>query len=158
MVRPVVSEPEPGRLRARSPADDLVTEADAEQRPAVVDDRLGQGDGTVESSRIPRARRQDQAIDVRSEGDSGRDRVWKDADSGPSMAHGADDVGFQPEVDDPDQRTAVFRTTHVHDRRRRDVTDEVLILPALYDPRRDDRRIEVGLARCGDDATHAAVG
>ena len=158
MVRPVVSEPEPGRVRARSPADDLVTEADAEQRPAVVDDRLRQGDGAVESSRIPRAWRQDQAIDVRSKGDSGRDRVRQDADPGASMAHGADDVRLQPEVDDPDERAAVLSTTDVHDRRRRDLADEVLVLPALHDPRRGDRRVAIGLARCGDDATHAAVG
>ena len=151
MVRPVVSEPEPGRVRARSPADDLVTEADAEQRPAVVDDRLRQGDGAVESSRIPRARRQDQAIDVRSEGDGGRDRVRQDADPGAAMAHRADDVRLQSEVDDPDQRAAVLRTTDVHDRRRRDLADEVLVLPALHGPRRRDRRVAIDLARCGDD-------
>ena len=157
MVRPVVSEPEPGRVRARRPTDDLVAEADAEQRPAVVDDRLRQGHGAVESSRIPRARRQDQAVDVRSEGDSGRDRVRQDADPGAAVAHGADDVGLQSEVDDPDQRAAVLRTTDVHDRRRRDVADEVLVLPARNGPRRRNGRVAVGLAGCGDDASQAAV-
>src|SRR5204862_4475151 len=61
MVRPVVTEPESGRIRTRRPADDLMTKTDAEQGSPVVDDRLCQGDGTVESSRIPRAWRQDQA-------------------------------------------------------------------------------------------------
>ena len=55
------------RVGARGPADDLVTEADAEQRPAVVDDRLRQRDRGLESCRIARAGRQDQAVDVRSE-------------------------------------------------------------------------------------------
>ena len=157
MVRPVVSEPQPGRVRARRPADDLVTEADAEQRPAVVDDRLRQGHGAIESSRIPWAWRQDQAVDVRSEGDRRRDRVRQDADPGAAMAHGADDVGFQSEVDDPDQRAAVLRTTHVHDRRRRDVADEVLILPARHGAGARDGRLGIDRAGSRHDPAQRAV-
>ena len=53
VVRPVVPEPEARRVGPRRPPDDLVAEADAEQRPPVVDDRLRQRDRAVESSRIP---------------------------------------------------------------------------------------------------------
>ena len=47
----------------------------------------------------------------RSEGDRGRDRVREDPDPGAAVAHRADDVRLQSEVDDPDQRAAVLRTT-----------------------------------------------
>ena len=44
VVRPVVPEPQPARLGTGGPAHDLVAEADAQQRPAVVDDGAGEGD------------------------------------------------------------------------------------------------------------------
>ena len=53
VVRPVVAEPQARRLGARRSADDLMAEADPEQRPAVVDDRPRQRDGAVEPGRIP---------------------------------------------------------------------------------------------------------
>ena len=92
----------PGR-----PTDDLVAEADAEQRPAVVDDRAGQRDLGLEPGRIAGPGRQDDAVDVRRE-DVGRGRgVRQDPDAGAPAAHRADDVGLEPEVDDRDQRPAV---------------------------------------------------
>ena len=44
VVGAVVPEPQPRRVRARGAADDLVAEADPEQRPAVVDDGARQRD------------------------------------------------------------------------------------------------------------------
>ena len=60
VVRPVMAEPQPGRLGAGRPRDDLVAQADPQQRPAVLDDRPGQRDGTVQPCRIARPRREDQ--------------------------------------------------------------------------------------------------
>ena len=71
VVRPVVPEPEPGRLGAGRSSDDLVAEADPEQRPPVLDDRPRQCDRTVEPRRVAGPRREDQAIDVAGEGDRG---------------------------------------------------------------------------------------
>ena len=65
VVRAVVAEAQARRLGAGRARDDLVAEADPEQRPAVVDDRLRERDRAVESSRIARARRKDDAVDVR---------------------------------------------------------------------------------------------
>ena len=157
VVRPVVAEPQPGRVGASGPRDDLVTEADPEQRPAVVDDRPRQRDRSVESCRIARARRQDDAVDVGRESDGRRDRVRQDADPGAAMAHRADDVRLQPEVDDPDERATILRPTDIHDRRRRDLADEILVLPARHGPGRRDGGVAVDLARRGDDPAQAAV-
>ena len=141
VVRAVVAEPEPRRLGARGPSDDLVSQADPEQRPAVVDDRLRQRHGSVQAGRIPGAGRQDQAVDVGGEGDGGRDRVGQDAHPGPAASHREDDVRLEPEVHDPDQRTTVLRSPDVHDRRGRHLADEVLVLPPADGPRRGDRRV-----------------
>src|SRR5205085_7332012 len=52
MVRAVMAEPEPGRLGARRAGNDLVPEADPEQRPPVVDDRLRERDRALEAGRV----------------------------------------------------------------------------------------------------------
>ena len=51
-----MAEPEAGRLGAGGPADDLVAEADPEQRPAIVDDGAGERDLGLEPGRIARDR------------------------------------------------------------------------------------------------------
>ena len=68
VVRAVVAEAQPARVGAGGPADDLVAEADPEQRPAVVDDRARQRDLRLEPGRIAGARREDDAVDVRRRG------------------------------------------------------------------------------------------
>ncbi len=116
VVRAVVPEPQTGRLGARRPRDDLVAETDAEQRAAVVDDRLRERDGAVEAGGIPGTRRQDEPVDIGGEGDRRRDRVRQDPDPGAASAHREDDVRLEAEVDDPDQRPAVLLSADVHDR------------------------------------------
>ena len=56
VVGPVMAEPQPAGVGAGGPADDLVPEADPQQRPPVVDDRAGQGDLGLEPRRVARAR------------------------------------------------------------------------------------------------------
>ena len=144
-------------LGARGARHDLVAEADPEQRPPVVDDRPGQRDGPVEPGRIARPRRQDHPVDVRRQRDGRRDRVRQDPDAGAAPPHAADDVRLQAEVDDRDERPAVLGPADVHDRRGRDLADEVLVLPARNGPRPLDRRIAVDEPGLGDDAAEAAV-
>ncbi len=55
MVRPVVTEPEPPRVGAGGPPDDLVAEADPEERPAVRDRGAGEGNRSIEPGRIARS-------------------------------------------------------------------------------------------------------
>ena len=80
MVRAVMPEPEAPRVGAGRATHDLVAEADAQERPAVVDDRAGERDLGFEAGRVAGAGRQDHAIDVARE-DVGRgDRVREDPD------------------------------------------------------------------------------
>ena len=75
-----------------------------EQRPAVVDDRPGERDRTVEPGRVAGAGREHDPRDVRGE-DVGRGRgVRQDADPDAAPAEAADDVRLEPVVDDRDQR------------------------------------------------------
>ena len=130
VVRAVVAEAQPGRLGAGGTRHDLVPEADPEQRPAVLDHGPRERDGAFESRRITRPRRQDDPVDVRRERDRGRDRVGQDAHPGATPPHALDDVRLEAVVDDRDERTAVLRPADVRDRPRRDLPDEVLVLPA----------------------------
>ena len=67
------------------------------------------------------------------------------------------DVRLEPEIDDPDQRSAFVVTAHVHDRARRHLADEILVLPARNSPRPIDRPVAVDEARLRDDAPERAV-
>ncbi len=157
MVGPVVAEPEPRRLGARGPRDDLMSEADAKERPAVVDDRPGKGDRALQARRISWPGRQDQAVHLAHQRDRGRDRVRQDPDAGAAPAHRADDVRLEPEVDDPDQRATVVVTADVHDRGRRHLADEVLVLPARDGAGAVDRRVTVDEPRLRHDPAEAPV-
>ena len=93
VVRAVVAEPQARRLGARRPPDDLVAEADPEQRPAVVDDRSGERDLGLEPGRIAGTGRQDDAVDVGGEDASAVEIVCgQDPDARAATAHRADDV------------------------------------------------------------------
>ena len=110
VVRAVMAEPEPARLGAGGPPDDLVAEADAQQRPAVVDDRAGERDLGLEARRIARVRATGSRRRRRSTSTSRRGRrVREDADARAAMAHRPDDVRLQAEVDDADERAALGR-------------------------------------------------
>jgi hypothetical protein len=157
VVRPVMAEPEAGRLGAGGTGHDLVAQADPEQRPAVLDHRAGQRDGPVETGGIARPGREDHAIDLRREGDRGRDRVRQDPNARPAQAHPADDVRLQPVVDDSDQRSAVLGGTDVDDRGRRDLADEVLVLPAWDGAGPIHGEVAVREPGLGDDSAEAPV-
>ena len=71
---------------------------------------LGQRDlGPSSRAGSPGPGRQDHAVDVGGEDVGGRDRVREDPDARAAVAHRADDVRLEAEVDDPDQRPAVLR-------------------------------------------------
>ncbi len=158
MVRSVMPEPETGRLGAGGAGHDLVAEADPEQRPAVVDDRAGEPDRALEPGRIAGTGRQDEAVDLVGQRDGRRDRVGQDPDPSSAPAHAAHDVRLQAEVDDPDERAALAVAADIHDRRRRDLADEVLVLPAGHGSGAIDGVVAVDEARLGDDCPKAAVG
>ena len=106
MIRAVMAEPQATRFRTRGAADDLVTKADPEQRPAVVDDRARQRDRAVEPGGITGTWRQDHAVDIRGERLRCSCRMRQDADPGAAATEAADDVRLEPEIDDRHQRSA----------------------------------------------------
>ena len=158
VVGPVMPEAQPAGVRARGPAHDLVTEADAQERPAVVDDRPGEGDLGLEPGRVARAGRQDDAVDVAGQDLGGGRRVREDPDAGAAVAHRAHDVRLQAQVDDADERAALVARAVLGDGRRRDLGHEVLVLPAGHGAGRRAGGVLVELARRGDDPAQAAVG
>ena len=82
-------------------ADDLVAEADAEQRPAVVDDRPRQRDRAVEARRIARARATGSRRRCRPARTSAAVAVCgRTRTRAPRRRMRADDVRLQAEVDD----------------------------------------------------------
>ena len=96
----MMPEPEPPRVGARRARDDLVPEADPQQRPAVLDDRPCEGDGAGEPRRVAGTGREDDAIDVRREHLVRRRRVWQQPDTRAAAAERPDDVHLEPVVDD----------------------------------------------------------
>ena len=76
VVGAVVAEAQAARLGAGRPADDLVAEADPEQRPAVGDRRPGEGDRAVQPGRVARSRREDEPVDVGGERIGSSAAVW----------------------------------------------------------------------------------
>ncbi len=102
--------------------------------------------------------REDHAIDVRRQHVRRRGRVREDADARAAMAHRADDVRFEAEVHDPDERTAIGRVPELRDRRRRDLRDEVLVLPARDGGRGRASRLGIRVAGGGHDPAQAPVG
>src|SRR5439155_24153365 len=116
VVRAVVAESQPRRLGARCPRDDLVPEADPEERPAIVDDRASETHRAVETGGVAGPRRQDEPVDVSGEGDPARNRMGQDPDASAAFAHPLDDVRLEAEVDDPDQWPVFIVPPDVHDR------------------------------------------
>ena len=94
----------------------------------------------------------------RARATAARDRVRQDPDAGAPTAHRPDDVRLEPEVDDPDERAVLIVATDVHDRRRRDLADEVLVLPAGNRSRPIDGVGAVHEVGLRDDRAQAAVG
>ena len=86
-----------------------------------------------------------------------RDRVRQDPDPRPAPPHRPDDVRLQAEVDDRDERPAILRPADVHDRRRRHLADEVLVLPARHGPRPVDGGVAVDEPGLRDDRPEAAA-
>ena len=140
VVRPVMAEPEPARLGAGRPPDDLVAEADPEERAAVGDRRPRQRDRTGEPRRVARPGRQDEPVDLGGQRVPGADGVGQDPDPGPAPTERADDVRLEPVVDDRDERPALGRVADLARRLRRDEVDEVLVLPARERAGRRPRR------------------
>ena len=157
VVGAVVPEAKARRLGARGPPDDLVPEADAEQRPAVVDDRPGERDLGVEPRRVAGPGRQDHAIDVGGEDVRGRCRVRQDPDARATSKHRPDDVVLEPEVDDRDAWAAGVLGRVVRHGRRRDLPDEILVLPAGHGPGGRHGRLTVDLTGRRDDPAQAAA-
>ena len=78
--------------------------------------------------------------------------------AGAASSHPSNDVRFESVVDDPDQWPAFVVATDVHDRARRHLAHEVLVLPAGDCPRPIDGRVAVDEARLRDDAAKRTVG
>ena len=72
-----------------------MAEADAQQRPAVVDDGSREPDRAAEPCRIAGPGRQDEPVDVGGEGVGRRDRVREDPDPGAAPPHREDDVRLE---------------------------------------------------------------
>ena len=113
MIRRVMSERQAPRVRAGRPPDYLVSQANAQQRPAVGNDRAGERNGTVEPGRITRSRREDHAVHVRRQSLSRRRSVRKDADSGTALPKASHDVRLEAEIQDGNERPAFRRIAHV---------------------------------------------
>jgi hypothetical protein len=64
VVGPVMAEPQASGVGPAGPCHDLVPEADAQERPTVVDDRSSEGDLGLEAGRIAGTGRQDDPVDV----------------------------------------------------------------------------------------------
>ena len=110
MVRPVVPEAQASRVGAGRAPHDLVTEADPEQGPSVVDDGARQRDLRLQPRRITRPGRQDHPVDVVRE-DVGRGRrMREDPDACAAVPHRPDDVRLEAQVHDPDPRAGVRGT------------------------------------------------
>ena len=93
--------------------------------------------------------------------------MGEDPDARPAVAHRADDVGLEAKVHDPDPGTARtarnvrnVRTVRgiLGDRRKRDLADEVLVLPARHVAGGGECHHAVHLARRGHDPAQASTG
>ena len=102
VVRPVVAEPEPARLGACGAGDDLVPEADPEERPPVGDHGAGERDLCRQPRRIARPGRQDDAVHVGGQDLRRGGGVREDPHARAPVAHGPHDVGLQSQVHDAD--------------------------------------------------------
>ena len=156
MVGAVMAEPEAAGLGAGRATHDLVAEADPQQRPAGLDRGPGEGDLRLESGRVAWTRREDQPRNVRGERLLDRGGVRQHPDPRPAPPQAAHDVLLETQVDDPDQRAAFGRVAHVVRGHRRDLPDEVLVLPALDVPGALDRGRWVDLAGGTDAAANGA--
>src|SRR5437879_1044183 len=137
---------------------DLMAQADPEERAAVGDDGPGERNRALEPGRVAGPGRKDQAVDLVGQRDIGRHRVGQDPDPGAAPAEPVDDVRLQPEVDDADQGAALLGAADIADRSRRDLADEVLILPARDGPRPSDRLVAVRGSGFRHGAPQRAVG
>src|SRR4051812_43154687 len=100
MVRAVMAEAQTARVRARGAANDLMAQADAQQRPPIVDRGLGQTDRSVKSRRIARTGREHEPAHVRREGHARVDGVREHAYPRATRNELTDDVGLEAVVND----------------------------------------------------------
>ena len=107
MVGGVVAEGEAPGPRAGRATDDLVAEADSEERPAVGDDLASQRHRAVKSGRVAGTGREDHSVDVRGEGLRSRGGMWQDANASSAAPETADDVRLEAEVQYRDQRASL---------------------------------------------------
>ncbi len=158
MVGAVMAEPQPRRLRAAGARDDLVPEADPEQRAAGGDHGAGEGDLGPKARRVAGAGRQDHPVDVARQQLRRTDHVREYPDPRPTVPHRSHDVRFQTEIDDPDP--GPFRGVRrvLCDRRRRHLTDEVLVLPGGDGARHRHGGDRIHVAGGGDDPAQATAG
>ena len=131
------------RVGARGPRHDLVAEADPEQRPAVVDDRRASATGPSSRAGSPGPGDRIDAVDV------GRERrrrrrpcAGRTRTRAPRRRIARTMFALSPKSTIADQRAAVRRLARRRViGRRRDLADEVLVLPARRRPRGRDGRV-----------------
>src|SRR3990172_2178862 len=92
VVRPVMPESKACGFATGGAGHDLVTEADPEERPSVVDDRAGQGNRTGQPGGGSRAGREDDAGDVGGEHRRRVGGVRQDPDTQAAPDQAPDDV------------------------------------------------------------------
>src|SRR2546427_318455 len=127
---PLTRDPSRGSVSRRGPRDDLVAEADAEERPTVDDRRPSEADEALESRRVAGSRRQDEPVDVVGERLLGAGRVGEDAHARAAATKRADDVLLEAEIEDGDERATLGRIADLAHGSRRHEPDEVLLRPA----------------------------
>jgi hypothetical protein len=158
VVRAMVAEAEPRRVGSGGSGDDLVAKTYPEQRPPVVDNRPSERDRAREPGGVAGSGRQHEAVDVVGQRRGHRHRVRQDPDAGAPPAHPPDDVRLQAEVDDAHERATFGRVTDVGHCRRRDLADEVLVLPARHATGPSDGVVVVDEAGLSDDPAQRPVG
>ena len=159
VVRAVMAEAEAPRLGARRAGHDLVAQADPKQRAAVGDQPARELDRAVESRGVARPGREDDPVDLGCQEVRGCRGRGNDPHARAAPAEAPHDVGLEAEVDDRDQRGIRLRgrVADLDDLRRRDLPDEVLVLPAENGPGCRHGRDRIRLAGGGHDPAEAAA-
>ena len=148
VIGAVMAKAQPARIGAGGPAHDLVTETDAQQRPAVGDGRSSQGHRPVQSCRITGSGREDQAVQVGGESQFGGRVVGQDAHACAARGEMTNDVLLEPQIDDGDERSAGRADFVRLDDRY--AADEILVLPARDGGSIRGGHVSVGRAGCAD--------
>jgi hypothetical protein len=123
--------------------DDLVAEADPEEREASINDGSREGDRPVEARRVARAWREDNSLHAPLQQLRRRCRMRMNAHTESPCAQRAYDVRLEAEVDDGDA-WFVWSANLFHPRWR-DESNKVFVLPAGERTRRCQRNIVVGI-------------